>query len=130
MAMSVKEASPSSMGMGANMSMDNNNSTAMSSSMAMSTSTSSSSSNSIKNMTQYQTAQALASKAQEIFNKNLKPIASSTLKAANTEIENDLNQLKAAIDSKAPFMDVMKIVHIQLHPTLITAYNLHLESFQ
>ncbi|HJT49109.1 MAG TPA: hypothetical protein VJ729_13080 [Nitrososphaeraceae archaeon] len=39
-----------------------------------------------------------------------------------------LNQLKAAIDNKAPFMDVMKIVHVQLHPTLITDYHLQLQS--
>jgi hypothetical protein len=129
MAMSVKEASPSSpMSMSANMNMSTNNSVAMSSNMAT---TSSSSSNSVKNMTEYQTAQALASKAQEVFNKNLKTITSaSALKAANTEIENDLNQLKATVDNKAPFMDVMKTVHIQLHPTLITAYNLQLKSFQ
>jgi hypothetical protein len=121
MAMSVKEASPSpSMIMG--------NSTGMSSSMAMNTD---SGSNSIKNMTEYQIAQALAYKAQEVFNKNLNTTASApALKAANTEIENDLNHLKAAIDKKAPFMDLMKIVHIQPHPTLITDYNLQLKSLQ
>src|SRR5689334_1721525 len=67
MAMSVKEASPSpSMSMG--------NSTGMSSSMAMNTD---SGSNSIKNMTEYQIAQALADKAQEVFNKNLNTTASA-----------------------------------------------------
>jgi hypothetical protein len=97
----------------------------------MATNSSSSVINSVKNMTEYQTAQALASNAQEVFNKNLKTITSpSALKAASTEIENDLNQLKAAVYNKAPFMHVMKIVHIQLHPTLITAYNLQLKSFQ
>lgn len=132
MAMSVKEASSSSsMSMGADMNMSNNNGTGMSSSMAMSTGTnSSSSSNSIKKVTEYQTAQALAGIAKDVFNKNLKTVSSSTLKAANTEIENDLNQLNAAIDNKAPFMDIMKIVHIQLHPTFITAYHLQLKSFQ
>ena len=112
MAMAEKEASPSS--------------TTNSSNMTMS----SSGDNAIKNVTEYQTTQALASKTKEVFNNNLKSTAPSTLKAANTEIENDLNQLKAAIDNKTPFIDVMKIVHIQLHPTLITAYNLQLESFQ
>jgi hypothetical protein len=85
-------------------------------------------SNGIKNVTEYQTAQALAGIAKDVFSKNLKSTSASTLKAANTEIENDLNQLKAAIDNKAPFMDVMKIVHIQLHPTLITDYHLQLQS--
>jgi len=81
-------------------------------------------------MTEYHTAQALAGIAEEVFRKDLNPIAPSTLKAANTEIQNDLNQLKTAIDNKAPFIDVMKIVHIEMHPTLITAYNLQLKSFQ
>ena len=59
-----------------------------------------------------------------MFDKNLKSTAPSILKAANAEIENDLNQLKAAVDNKAPFTHVMKIVHIELHPSLIAAYHL------
>ncbi|HJT46675.1 MAG TPA: hypothetical protein VJ729_00720 [Nitrososphaeraceae archaeon] len=59
----------------------------------------------------------------------MKPVSSSILKLANTEIENDL-RLKAAIDNKASFVDITKIVYIQLNPTLITAYNLQLKSFQ
>lgn len=77
----------------------------------------------IKNMTDYQTAQSLTAKAQDVLNKNLKPLA-----AANAQVEKDLGQLKSAIDKKAPFMGIMKIVHLQLHPTLITAYNLQLKS--
>jgi hypothetical protein len=124
MAMSVKEVSSSPyMSMSADMNISNNNSKDMSSSIDMS-------SNSIKKVTEYHTAQALAGIAKDVFYKDLKPVSSSTLKAASTEIENDLNRLKAAIDNKAPFMDIMKTVHIQLHPTLITAYNLQLKSFQ
>ena len=84
----------------------------------------------IKNITEYQTAQSLAAKAQQVFNKNLKPIAiqSKVTAATIAEIENDLDQLKVAIDNKAPFMDIMKLVHVQLHPILITAYNLPLKS--
>lgn len=100
----------------------------MSSSMAMNNSNSGNGNTAIKNITQYQTAQALAGIAKDIFSKNLKSTSPSTLKAANTDIENDLNQLKAAIDSKAPFMDVMKIVHIQLHPTFVTDYHLQLQT--
>ena len=59
----------------------------------------------------------------------MKPVSSSILKAANTEIENDL-RLKAAIDNKASFVDITKIVYIQLNPTFITAYNLRLKSFR
>jgi hypothetical protein len=85
----------------------------------------------IKNITEYQIAQSLAAKAQEVFNHNLKPIAPSaaSTSAANTQIQKVLSQLKTAIDNKAPFMDIMKIVHAQLHPTLITAYHLPLKSF-
>jgi hypothetical protein len=134
MAMSVKEASSySTMNMSStstshDVNMGNN--TGMSPSMAMGNSNSSSNNNAIKNITEYQTAQALANIAKDVFNKNLKTKAPTALKAANTEIENDLNQLNAAIDNKAPFMNIMKIVHIQLHPTLITAYHLQLQSFQ
>jgi hypothetical protein len=124
MAMSVKEAS-SSMNNTANNNNNNNNNnnTGISSTTGMTNS-----GNAIKNITEYQTAQALA--GIEVFRKDLNPIAPSTLKAANTEIQNDLNQLKTAIDNKAPFIDVMKIVYIEMHPTLITAYNLQLKSFQ
>jgi hypothetical protein len=116
-AISVKEASP--LNMSTNMITGN---TGMSSSMTMT-------SNTVKNITEYHSAQLLAGMAKEIFNKNLKPISSSELKAANAEVENDLTQLKAAIDNRAPFMDIKKIVHIQLHPILITAYNLQLKIF-
>ena len=83
----------------------------------------------IKNMTEYQTAQSLAVKAQDIFNKNLKPLAGNIQSnTPNSQIDKDLSQLKTAIDNKEPFRDIMKIVHLQLHPTLITAYNLQLKS--
>lgn len=108
-----------------NMNMNSTGNSGMTSNMATMTS-----SNTIKNVTDYQTAQSLAAKAQEVFNKNLKPIATSPkLTAANTGVEKDVNQLKAAIDNKASFNDIMKLVHIQLHPTLITAYNLQLKTF-
>jgi hypothetical protein len=82
MAMSVKEASsPSSpMNMNANTDMGNNH-TGMDTYMAM---TNTNNTN-IKNMTECQTAQALASTAIEVFDKNLKSTASSILKAANAE---------------------------------------------
>jgi hypothetical protein len=68
----------------------------------------------IKSITEYQDAQSLAAKVQEIFNKNLKPIALPNAASTNAQIEKDLNQLKTAIDNKAPFMDIMKIVHVQI----------------
>ncbi len=76
--------------------------------------------------TDYQSAQALAIKAKQIFDMNLKPIAPRNATNANLELEKDFDQLKNAIDNKAPILDIMKIVHAHIHPLLITTYNLQL----
>jgi hypothetical protein len=81
----------------------------------------------VLSMSDYQTAQALSIQAQEILNKNLKPMAPMNATNANIELEKDVSQLKNAIDNKAPVMDIMKIVHAQIHPILITTYNLQLK---
>lgn len=81
----------------------------------------------VSSMADYQTAQALSVQAKEIFNKNLKPIAPINATNANIELEQDINQLQNAIGSKAPVMDIMKIVHVQIHPILISTYNLQLK---
>jgi hypothetical protein len=101
--------------------------------------------NTVVNITAYQQAQGLASKAQEIFNTNLKPASlvtesslpstntSFSLASANTDnntiaaiskIENNLIHLKNAIDSKASVTDVIKIVYGDIHPALLASYNL------
>jgi hypothetical protein len=74
MAMSVKEASSS-------MNNTANNNTGISSTTGMTNS-----GNAIKNITEYQTAQALA--GIEVFRKDLNPIAPSTLKAANKHLNH------------------------------------------
>lgn len=78
----------------------------------------------IKNMTAYETAQSLASMAQQAFSKNLKPIVPANATSYTASIEKYIGQLKNAIDTKASFMNVVELVHVRLHPTLITAYNL------
>jgi hypothetical protein len=80
----------------------------------------------IKNLTAYQTAESLAAVAQQVFDKNLKPIAPANATNYNSNIANYLVQLKNAVNNKSSFMNVMELVHGQLHPTLITAYNLRL----
>jgi hypothetical protein len=75
-------------------------------------------------ITDYQSAQALASKAQEIFNTKLKHMASGNTSAFITNLENGLTQLSNSIRSKASPMDIMMIVHTQIHPSLQLAYNL------
>ena len=119
----------SSMNMNMNNNMKTNDNATMSSKMTAGAMTTSRNNNNatIKNITEYQTAQSLAAKAQDILNKNLKPIAPPNAASANAQIEKYLSQLKTTIDNKAPFMDIMKIVHVQIHPLLITTYNLQLK---
>ena len=77
---------------------------------------------SLVNMTDYQSAQTLAAKALE-----LKPMAPNNSSAFITNLENGLTQLNASIKNKASPMDIMMIVHTQIHPNLLEAYNLRLE---
>jgi len=74
----------------------------------------------------YQSAQALATKAQDIFKAELKPIASGNSSAFVVNLENGLTQLNDSIKNKASPMDVMMIVHTQIHPNLLEAFNLKL----
>ena len=79
---------------------------------------------SIKNMTAYQTAQALSSIAQQAFNKNFKPVAPSNATSSTTNIGKYINELKNAVNNKASFTTVMEAVHVKLHPTLISTFKL------
>jgi hypothetical protein len=81
---------------------------------------------SLVDMTDYQSAQALATKAQEIFNTELKPIAPGNTSIFITNLENGITQLNNSIKNKASPMDVMMIVHTQIHPNLLEAFNLKL----
>ena len=85
------------------------------------------SSSSLVNLTDYQSAQALAAKALEIFNTELKPIAPINSSAFITNLENGLTQLNASIRNKASPMDIMMIVHTQIHPNILQAFSLRLE---
>lgn len=109
----------------------NNNSSMNIGSMNMSSSTmnmdgSTNRNYSLVDMTDYQSAQALATKAQVIFNTELKPIAPGNTSAFITNLENGLTQLNNSIRNKASPMDVMMIVHTQIHPNLLEAFNLKL----
>ena len=78
----------------------------------------------IKNITAYETAQSLATIAQQIFSKDLKPIALANATTSTASIEKYIDQLKNAINNKASFTNVMELVHVKLHPTMIAANNL------
>lgn len=79
------------------------------------------------NLTDYQSAQALASKALEIFNTELRPIAPNNSSALLINLENGLPKLNDSIRNKASPMDIMMIVHTQIHPNILQAFNLRME---
>ena len=81
---------------------------------------------SLVDITDYQSAQTLATRAQDIFKTELKPIAPGNSSAFAVNIENGFTQLNNAIKNKAPPMDLMMIVHTQIHPNLLKAFNLKL----
>jgi hypothetical protein len=81
---------------------------------------------SLVDITDYQSARALAAKAQEIFNTEFKPMAPKNSSAFITNLENGLIELNDSIQSKGSLMDIMMIVHTQIHPNLLEAFNLPL----
>ena len=85
---------------------------------------------SLVNVSDYQSAQALATKASEVFNTNLKHVTMSNnnknTTAFVTGLENGLTQLNDSIAKKASPLNVMTIVHTQIHPNLLEAFNLQL----
>jgi hypothetical protein len=75
----------------------------------------------------YQSAQALTLKCQEIFYDELKsPISENKINFIN-KLESGLTQLNDAINNKASPMYILMIVHTQVHPNLLAAYNLQLQ---
>jgi len=83
--------------------------------------------NTIVNMADYQSAQAIAAKAQEMFNeaKQLIPANStSTTISAIAKLGNDLSTLKSDIDSKAPYDKVVTLINDTIQPSLKAAFNL------
>ncbi|MGA8105493.1 MAG: hypothetical protein WB815_02470, partial [Nitrososphaeraceae archaeon] len=78
------------------------------------------------NIVDYQSAQALATKAIEIFNNELR---SSNGNVTNpiAKLEDGLTQLNNSIKNKASPMDVMIIGHTQVHPNLQAAFNLQMK---
>jgi hypothetical protein len=82
---------------------------------------------SLVDIVDYQSAQALAAKALEIFNVELKPMASNNKTTAFiANLENGLTQLNNSIRNRASLLDIMMIVHTQVHPNLLEGFNLEL----
>lgn len=84
---------------------------------------------SLVNMSDYQSAQALATKAFEIFNTKLKLTTMNNNKNVTpfiTNLENGLTNLNNLIGKKASPLDIMMIVHSEIHPNLLEAFELEL----
>ena len=84
---------------------------------------------SLVNITDYQSAQALATKALEIFNSKLKHIALDNNNKSNQSVfianlEGGVSQLNNSIRNKASPLDIMMIVHTQIHPNLLEIFDL------
>ena len=82
---------------------------------------------SLVNVTDYQSAQALAKMALDIFNTELKNLASTNKTESVTKLEAGLEQLSNLIDNKSSPIEVMTIGHTQVHPNLQKAFNLQLQ---
>ena len=84
---------------------------------------------SLSNLSDYQSAQGLAAKAFEIFDTKLNHTISrdnKNLTAFVTNLENGLIHLNDSIAKKDSPLDVMMIVHTQIHPNLLEAFDLQL----
>ena len=114
-----------------NMAMSNDNSSIMDHSMMnMSNGHSLVESNneSIKNIVNYQSANGSAHKLLDIFNEELKPIISSKndSPSISTNLENGIVHLINSIEHRAAPMEIMTIVHSQIHPSLVKAFDLQI----
>ena len=80
----------------------------------------------IVNTMDYESANALAARAVELFDTKLKVLADANATDAVTALEAGLQKLKQAIYDKAPLDDVEVIVHADVHPNIQEAYNLQI----
>ena len=116
-----------------NMAMNNENSSKMDhSAMNMSNSHAPNEGNndSIINMANYQSSLGYANKLLDVFNKELKPILTSKDESSiqSTNLENGIIQLISLIEHRAMPMEIMTIVHSQIHPNLVEAFDLQILS--
>jgi hypothetical protein len=78
----------------------------------------------IVNVPAYEGAQALALRAQELFDTKLRAMADANATKAVTDLDVGLRHLKEAIDDKEPHDDVDFIAHSEVHPNIQEAFNL------
>jgi hypothetical protein len=82
---------------------------------------------SLVNMSKYQSAQTLSTKALEIYNTELKPIMPGNATAFANNLESALVQLNDAVRNNGSPMNIMMIVHMQVHPNLLETFGLELQ---
>ena len=80
------------------------------------------------NFADYQSAQALSTKAQEIFNNELRFLAYRNATNSIAKLEDALIRLSNSIENKSTPIDLMMIGHSQVHPYLQAAFNLQLQT--
>ncbi len=88
----------------------------------------------IDNISNYQNAQGLASKALELFRDDLKPLElpnttrsflTADIRSTSVSgLEDGLSLLLSLIDDKKPYSDIMQIIHGPVHTNLFLAYDL------
>jgi len=84
---------------------------------------------SLSNISDYQSAQGLAAKALEFFDTKLKhstPNDNKNITLFLTNLENGFIHLNNSIAKKDSPLGIMMIVHTQIHPNLLEAYDLQL----
>ena len=74
----------------------------------------------------FQTAQGLAKKELDFFNSDLRHMANSNKAIFVNNLEKGLNHLNNSIENKGPPTEIMMIVHTEIHPNLLEAFNLEL----
>jgi hypothetical protein len=84
----------------------------------------------IKNMANYQSATGSANKLLDLFDQELKPIITSKNDTSNlsNNLENGIVHLINSIKERAAPMEIMTIVHSQIHPSLVEAFDLQILS--
>jgi hypothetical protein len=79
---------------------------------------------SIIDQSKYDTAHEYVNDAVRIFETKLKSTSTSENVNSVKALEEDLFRLKNATDNKSQPMNIMMIVHTEIHPNLQTAFNL------
>jgi hypothetical protein len=76
----------------------------------------------------YQSATQLSIKALEIFNSELEPLSTDEdSKIFVTNLESSIIDFHNLIRDEASPMDLMMIVHTQIHPNLLKAFDIELQ---